>query len=36
MKKKTDLLLAIVCSEVIAAGVLALSMLSYYFWRLFI
>lgn len=36
MKKKTDWLLAIVCSEIIVAGVLAVSMLSYYFWKLFI
>lgn len=36
MKNKTDWLLAIVCSEIIAAGILGISMLSYYFWKLFI
>ena len=36
MKHKTDWLVAIVCSEVIAAGIICITMLGYYFWRLFL
>lgn len=35
MNSKKDWLLAIICSEVIAAGILVVSMLSYYFLNLF-
>nr|DAN93511.1 MAG TPA: hypothetical protein [Caudoviricetes sp.]DAO82949.1 MAG TPA: hypothetical protein [Bacteriophage sp.] len=35
-RKKTDWLVAIVCSEVIAAGVICITMLGYYFWRVFL
>ena len=35
-RKKTDWLVAIVCSEVIAAGVICITMLGYYFWRMFL
>lgn len=36
MKKKTDWVLAIVCSEIIAAGLIIVTIFGYYFWRLFI
>lgn len=36
MRKKTDWLVAIVCSEIIAAGLIVITMLGYYFWRIFL
>ena len=36
MKHKTDWLVAVVCSEIIAAGLIVITMLGHYFWRLFI
>ena len=36
MKKKTDWLLAIICSEIIAAGLAVITIFGYYFWSLFL
>lgn len=36
MRKKTDWLVAVVCSQVIAAGIICITMLGYYFWRIFL
>ena len=36
MKTKKDWLVAIVCSEIIAAGLIIITLLGYYFWKLFI
>nr|DAX25182.1 MAG TPA: hypothetical protein [Bacteriophage sp.] len=36
MKKKTDWVLAIICSEIIAAGLVVITIFGYYFWSLFL
>lgn len=36
MKKKTDWLLAIICSEIIAVGLAVITIFGYYFWSLFL